>query len=90
MADPIRPHSWPNLPAAPARTGGPADARSAAQRAFFEQALGRSTAPAAATQKAAAASPLAIRPRGPDLRIELPDAPPAKILRPGSIIDIKV
>lgn len=87
MADPIRPPSWPNLPAAPSRSGPATDARSVAQRAFFEQALGGSAAAAPPPQDLARPAP---RVRQADLRIEIPDAPPTKILRPGSIIDIKV
>ncbi len=82
MADPIRPPSWPNLPAAPQR----ADARTAAQRAFFQQALNGMAATTTSSQE----EPRRQAPRQPDLRIEIPDAPPQKILRPGSIIDIKV
>ena len=92
MADPIRPSSWPNLPAAPARGGGTGDARSAAQRAFFEQALGRTAAPpttALTTVVAETSTPVNER-RAPDLHIKMPDAPPTKILRPGSLLDIKV
>ena len=81
MADPIRPPVWPNLPAAPQRT----DAKTAAQRAFFQQALN-----GAAVSTSSQEEPRRQAPRQPDLRIEIPDGPPQKILRPGSIIDIKV
>jgi len=88
VADPIRPMTWPPAPIAPAR----ADPKAAAQRAFFEQALGRATSPAPQTQVVAqtVATPPAVRVRPVDLKIDIPDAPPAKIPRPGSIIDIKV
>jgi hypothetical protein len=87
VADPIRPVSWPTAPSAPAR----ADPKAAAQRAFFEQALGRMTNPAP-TQAVVqtAPTPPAIRPRPVDLKIDIPEAPPARIPRPGSILDIKV
>lgn len=84
MADPIRPPSWPNLPAATQRT----DARSAAQRAFFQLAMGQAAAEEAPARSAEPSRTAAMR--GPDLRIELPSDPPEKILRPGSIIDIRV
>ena len=80
MADPIRPSNWPALPAAPQR----ADPRTAAQRAFFEIALGHA-APEARPEAAPRAPSAAA-----DLRIQLPSEPPQKILRPGSIIDIRV
>jgi hypothetical protein len=58
------------------------DARTAAQRAFFEAALRKVGAPAAAARPAAAsaASPVQVN----------ADAQPSRILRPGSLIDIKV
>ena len=75
---------------APERARGTAEAR-AAQRAFFQQALGDATpvrtAPAAApvvqaqgTQPARAAG--VVRP--------IPEQPPARVMRPGSFVDIKV
>lgn len=79
--DPIRPAALPPIaPAAPAQPGAEA-ARLAAQRAFFEAALGRTAAsppPAqvqtqAQTQAAQAPAPAADRPA-----------------RPGSILDIRV
>jgi len=76
MAD-IRPPQWPVLrpPAAPKP-----DARAEAQRAFFQAAL--AARPEAAPQTA---------PTHPaDLRVQIPASEPQKILRPGSIIDIKV
>ena len=75
---------------APVRTRGTAEAK-AAQRAFFQQALGDSTpvraAPAAAsthaTQPTRATQPAGVvRP--------IPDEPPARVMRPGSFVDIKV
>ena len=89
---PIRPNAAPPTPAAqPAAEA----ARTAAQRAFFDAALGRagSPQPARATgptgstafapsQATAAAS----RARLPDPTAEAPQ----KILRPGSLLDIRV
>ena len=94
MSDPIRPPAWPQATGVtPARP----DPRREAQRAFFQQALGRSgasstpAAPAAAQTPAVIAQPAAGPPRQRvDLKIDLPPEPGGKILRPGSIIDIKV
>ena len=61
------------------------DARLSAQRAFFEAVRGKATA---------AASPAAISPAATAARAEVrPDpaaAAPQKILRPGSMLDIRV
>lgn len=61
------------------------DGKLAAQRAFFAAALGQAqpAAPAPAAPAAPAATPLM---RTPDPAAE----PPAKILRPGSLLDIRV
>ena len=79
MAD-IRPTSLSATPAAvpPART--------AAQRAFFDSAMGRAGAPAPAAEPVKAAAPVAQR----MVRESLPEEPPKKILRPGSLLDIRV
>ena len=79
---PIRPGMPPPQPAA----GAAADAaRLAAQRAFFQQAMGR---PAATAQTPVQAAATPVR------TVELRPAPsaeaPAKILRPGSLLDIRV
>lgn len=72
---------------APARARGTAEAK-AAQRAFFQQALGdatpvRAAPPAAPTQAAQSARPAGVvRP--------IPEEPPARVMRPGSFVDIKV
>jgi hypothetical protein len=78
---------------APVRVRGAAEAK-AAQRAFFQQALGDATpvraapatAPVAATQAAqparAAQAAGVVRP--------IPEEPPARVMRPGSFVDIKV
>ncbi|MBT9471036.1 MAG: hypothetical protein V4514_08720 [Pseudomonadota bacterium] len=81
----IRPPIFPtNQPATPAQT----PARSAAQRAFFEAAMGR---PAAAAQPRPQIQPQAAAP-APVQRMpaSLPADPPERILRPGSILDIRV
>jgi hypothetical protein len=72
------------LPSKPA-TGTAADAaRLAAQRAFFQQAMGRPAATAAPVQ--AAALPV----RTVELRPAANAEAPAKVLRPGSLLDIRV
>jgi hypothetical protein len=79
---PIRPGMPPAQPA----TSPAADAaRLAAQRAFFQEAMGR---PAAAT-------PAPVQAAAPPIRtVELRPTPnaeaPAKVLRPGSLLDIRV
>ncbi len=70
----------------------PADARAAAQRAFFEAALAKTTT-AAATQAAAPAraESRAVQPAVTRLQDETTIPPhPGRPLRPGSLIDIKV
>lgn len=112
MAAPIRPNFTPVSP----QLQNPAQARSAAQRAFFEAALGKAQGQAAqpqaqsqgstqtgqatraaqtqATQTTApirTASPTAARAAYvPKMPATLPAEPPTRILRPGSILDIKV
>jgi hypothetical protein len=82
---PIRPGT---PPAQPASSAGADAARLAAQRAFFQQAMGR---PAAAQ---ATAPTTAQAPTPPVRTVELRPAAnaeaPAKILRPGSLLDIRV
>ena len=80
---PVRPTNLPQAPAQNARVDGPA---SAGQRAFFEAALGKTYAPAAQPRTA----PPAVYAQ-PVQRIPDPNAePPQKILRPGSLLDIRV
>ena len=77
MAD-IRAPQWPAIrpPTTPAAKN---DARAEAQRAFFQAAMtGKLNEPVPTAQRA------------PDLRIQMPQAQPEKLLRPGSIIDIRV
>jgi hypothetical protein len=82
----------------PAPAGQPASAaRSAAQRAFFDAALVKA-APAAATVRTAAAQPTAaanqaraVQPAVTRLQNETVVPPhPGRLLRPGSLVDIKV
>jgi len=75
-------------PAQPAPTTGADAARLAAQRAFFQQAMGRPAATAPATPTAAQAPPQPVR--TVELRPAANAEPPTKILRPGSLLDIRV
>ncbi len=92
---PIRPDAFPTH-AQPQGAGAPADtARAAAQRAFFDAAMGRSAAPAAQAAPVAAAQNAVFTPStAPVQRAEIRPAPnaepPAKVLRPGSLLDIRV
>ena len=82
----VRPPLFPPSPAAqPAR---PDAGRAAAQKAFFDLALGKPAAPpaAAAAVALAAATPPPTVARLPDVGAEKPQ----KILRPGSLLDIRV
>ena len=91
--DPVRP-SYPQPLPTGAQAGGADAARLAAQKAFFDMAMGRSQAaatpaPTAAVAPAAAAPaprPVTQVPRLPDPGAE----PPQRILRPGSLLDIRV
>jgi hypothetical protein len=81
----VRPPIFPPqpTPASPARAD---PTRSAAQKAFFDMAMGKA---AAAPPPMAAATP----PAGPATLQRIPDAAaekPQKILRPGSLLDIRV
>ena len=75
-------------PATPATNAGSDAARLAAQRAFFQQAMGRPAATTALAPAIVQASTLPVR------TVELRSSPnaeaPAKILRPGSLLDIRV
>ncbi|KQW65951.1 hypothetical protein ASE17_14150 [Phenylobacterium sp. Root77] len=77
----IRPPIFPTPQPQPQAT---APVRNPAQRAFFEAAMGR---PAAAQAQVQAQAPAAPAHRMP---AALPDEPPQKILRPGSLLDIRV
>lgn len=74
-------------PVQPASTTGADAARLAAQRAFFQQAMGRPAAATAATAPATAPAPAL---RMVEVRPAANAEPPAKILRPGSLLDIRV
>jgi hypothetical protein len=83
---PIRPLPHPIQPAgnAAADVG-----RQAAQRAFFDAAMGRNASSPLATPAAPQASVAAPAHRV-ETRLEAPAQAPAKLLRPGSLLDIRV
>ena len=82
MATPIR----PNFPqAAPPIQGAQRPDAAAGQRAFFQAALGQQP-----THAAASAEPSARPPPAGRIPTSLPAEPPEKILRPGSLLDIRV
>ena len=91
MTSAVRPPIFPpSQPVQPPRADA---ARLAAQKAFFDMAMGKAAAPAQVAQAAPAlaaapASPAAMAPvqRIPDPRAETP----TRILRPGSLLDIRV
>jgi len=87
VTTPIRPSALPVAPQA----GAPAKAdaaRTAAQRAFFQAALTGQAAPQPAASSATTTPTVFAQPvqRLPDPAAE----PPTRILRPGSLLDIKV
>lgn len=91
MANSIR----PNLPLPiPARTnapaGGASEAARAAQRAFFSQALNAAQAPEPIAPTAAV-TPVVRQAAAPAVeKAIIPDQPPERPLRPGSLLDIKI
>jgi hypothetical protein len=83
---PIRPTGLPNT--GPAQgTGRPDVARTAAQKAFFQAALGQTAQPMAPRPESVSA---AAAPRAQRIPTNLPADPPERILRPGSLLDIRV
>jgi hypothetical protein len=97
VTTPVRP---PILPQAQAPQQGVGGVRNhAGQRAFFEAAMGRAPTaapPAPQPQSQAMAAARAVTPQAaqarytPKIPVNLPPEPPAQILRPGSLLDIKV
>lgn len=83
---PIRPA---NLPAGPAATPRSDAGRAAAQKAFFEMAMGRPAAAAPAAQAAASFTPAAA-PQPAQVRPQSTQNAPSKVPRPGSLLDIRV
>jgi hypothetical protein len=82
---PIRPNPYPVQPAAnPAADA----ARQAAQKAFFAAAMGRTVAPAAPQAPALTPAPAPVQ--RAEIRPDPTAEVPAKVLRPGSLLDIRV
>ena len=82
----IRPPAFPQVRTPEPPRAGAADAgKLAAQKAFFQAALGQA-APAQTVSSAAAAPPAATVSRIPEPGAEKPQ----KILRPGSLLDIRI
>ncbi|HRD29523.1 MAG TPA: hypothetical protein PLO65_14580 [Caulobacter sp.] len=93
---PVRPNVWANVPP-PAQGSGQGAARSAAQRAFFDAALGKAATTTPAQPQTAPAKAVPLQTQAPSAPQPLqrtpsaqPDEPPARILRPGSLLDIRV
>ncbi|WP_374573892.1 hypothetical protein [Phenylobacterium sp.] len=90
MALPVRPAIMPATPVAPRAD----TARLAAQKAFFQAALGQpqaAAAPAAPAQTQAAAPAQTPAPATPAQRTAAaPEEPPKRIPRPGTYLDIRV
>lgn len=92
--NPVRPNVWANVP--PPGQQGPGAVKTAAQRAFFDAALGKATgapqqtpAPATPVRPAPVQAQAAPQPvqRMPAAQ---PTEQPTRILRPGSLLDIRV
>jgi hypothetical protein len=83
----------PPINGTPPQAPGVSQARAAAQRAFFDAAMGRAQA-APPTQAAAPAqarpTPVAAPPPKPEASLDLNAPPPDPTLRPGSIVNIRV
>jgi hypothetical protein len=84
---PVRPTNLP-VQAPTGQAGGAEAAKAAAQRAFFQAALGGAAKLAAQPAPATTTPTVFAQPvqRLPDPAAE----PPTKILRPGSLLDIRV
>ncbi len=73
------------------QTGGADSARLAAQKAFFEAAMGRAAAPAAPVQPVEPApAPMRQEFRAAPQAVAEAAATPTRILRPGSLLNILV
>ena len=82
------------LPTIPPRpqgvASGPAEAARAAQRAFFSQALNAAQAQGSLAE-AARAAPIARQTAPIEVnKINIPDQEPARPMRPGSLLDIRI
>ena len=91
---PIRPNGLPFTPPITGPAGqAPDAARSAAQKAFFDAAMGRASSPqtpATTAPRPVAQTGFAVAPQRAELRPTQGAEPPAKVLRPGSLLDIRI
>ena len=77
--------------AAPAQTAADLPSARNAQAAFFRAAMGRGTAAEAAPSAAIFSSIRTATPTRPaELALGQPDREPPRILRPGSLLDIRI
>lgn len=86
MSPPVTPVRPPILPN-PAPTGAatrPDAGRTAAQKAFFDLAMGKAAPPQAAAIPASAPTP------APQRTVAASGEAPARIMRPGSLLDIRI
>ena len=85
----VRPPVWPTVPQPAA--GGAGDARQSARGAFFEQALGKAAGAQPQVQTPAVRAGTTPQPHAERVRTTFTalQDPPQKILRPGSLLDIK-
>jgi hypothetical protein len=86
----VRPPVWPTVQ--PPASGGAGDARQSARGAFFEKALGRAAGASPQVQPPVIRAGTTPQPHAERVRTTFssPQEPPHKILRPGSLLDIKV
>lgn len=87
----VRPPIYP--PSQAAQPARPDASRLAAQKAFFDLALGKTGVPSAASTAVAAAAPAGAASTAAVSAPRLPEPgaeKPQKILRPGSLLDIRV
>jgi hypothetical protein len=85
--NPVRPSVWPAVQPPANGAGG---AKSAAQRAFFDAALGKATgAPVPVPAPEVRSAPVQAQPVQ-RIPVSQPTEQPTKILRPGSLLDIRV
>lgn len=96
--NPVRPNVWANVPP-PAQ--GQGAVKTAAQRAFFDQALGKASGAAEGQpQPAPQSAPRTTTVRADPVQVHAqpvqrmpasqPTEEPTRILRPGSLLDIRV
>ena len=91
--NPIRPNGLPFTPSSQGNSAAPDAARSAAQKAFFDAAMGRTSAPqtpATIAPRPVAQTSFAVAPQRAEIRPTQSAEAPARLLRPGSLLDIRI